>query len=491
VFTKVEQLGILTRAFRNISRRKMRALLVIIALGFSVAIMISVPSGVVANQQTTQNLSTDYTNSMNTMQEQINQTMSLIVCSLSSSQTQTPGGAFGQGFTGRMFGGEQDYMDESIADSISSISGVQDVVPILEVPEGHNVTSTFRGFTFPRFVEDYMIVGVPLNSSLMSDVYGNVLSTNITEGRNLQVGDTGVVVMSINNTGYFGVGVGEQANILGQDFNVVGIHGETSPDEARSLYMNISDAQSLTNLTGEVSTLYVFTTSSSDDVVNSVANNITSMFADGITGYTGSTPNTTPYYLIPQTAEDRLSSLQNMTALENETLTNAELALNQTQSTANEEIVVAVVATSLIVLFVMLYTVRERTKEIGTLKALGFGNWNILSQFVLEGTLLSLAAGVVGIAIGSVGAPFLSGILTPLNINPSSTINGFSGRGSPSFIFAGASPGLAGTAAVTAFPTIQIMLLGIGASVLLGALGSLYPAWRATRTRPAEAMRYE
>jgi ABC-type antimicrobial peptide transport system permease subunit len=491
VFTKVKHLGILTRALRNISRRKMRALLVIIALGFSVAIMISVPSGVVANQQTTQNLSTDYTNSMDTMQEQINQTLSLIVCSLSSSQTQTPGGPFGQGFTARMFGGEQDYMDESIADSISSIPGVQDVVPILDVPEGHNVTSTFRGYTFPRFVEDYMIVGVPLNSSLMNDVYGNVLPTNITEGRNLQPDDTGVVVMSINNTGYFGVGVGEQANILGEDFSVVGIHGETSPDEARSLYMNISDAQSLTNLTGEVSTLDVFTTSSSDDVVNSVANNITSMFADGIQGYTGSTPNTTPDYLIPQTAEDRLSSLQNMTAVENETLTNAELALSQTQSTANEEIVVAVVATSLIVLFVMLYTVRERTKEIGTLKALGFGNWNILSQFVLEGTLLSFAAGVVGIAIGSVGAPFLSGILTPLNINPYRTINGFSGRGSLSFIFAGASPGSVGTAAVTAFPTIQIMLLGIGASVLLGALGSLYPAWRATRTRPAEAMRYE
>jgi len=35
------------------------------------------------------------------------------------------------------------------------------------------------------------------------------------------------------------------------------------------------------------------------------------------------------------------------------------------------------------------------------------------------------------------------------------------------------------------------MLIAIGAAVLLGALGSLYPAWRAARTRPAEAMRYE
>jgi lipoprotein-releasing system permease protein len=35
------------------------------------------------------------------------------------------------------------------------------------------------------------------------------------------------------------------------------------------------------------------------------------------------------------------------------------------------------------------------------------------------------------------------------------------------------------------------MLIALGAAVLLGTLGSLYPAWRASRTRPAEAMRYE
>ena len=59
-----------------------------------------------------------------------------------------------------------------------------------------------------------------------------------------------------------------------------------------------------------------------------------------------------------------------------------------------------VLATSLIVLFVMLYTVKERTKEIGTLKAIGFSNSTVMSQFMLEGVLLSMIAGVVGIAIG-------------------------------------------------------------------------------------------
>ncbi|MCW4045894.1 MAG: FtsX-like permease family protein [Candidatus Bathyarchaeota archaeon] len=144
---------------------------------------------------------------------------------------------------------------------------------------------------------------------------------------------------------------------------------------------------------------------------------------------------------------------------------------------AFQEIIVAVAATSLIVLFVMLYTVRERTKEIGTLKAIGFSNWTVMSQFMLEGTLLSAIAGVVGIAIGSVAAPVLSGLLLP------AASQGTFGRG-----FA-MGTNTQTTASIALTP--ELVLIALGAAVLLGAVGSLYPAWRASRTRPAEAMRYE
>jgi len=126
----------------------------------------------------------------------------------------------------------------------------------------------------------------------------------------------------------------------------------------------------------------------------------------------------------------------------------------------------------------MLYTVRERTKEIGTLKAIGFSNLNVMGQFMLEGILLSLLAGVVGVAIGTVAAPFLSSVLLP-------TVSPFGNSGFSTPL--GASG--ASTSAIVVDP--QLMLIAFGASILLGALGSLYPAWRASRTRPAEAMRYE
>jgi putative ABC transport system permease protein len=140
------------------------------------------------------------------------------------------------------------------------------------------------------------------------------------------------------------------------------------------------------------------------------------------------------------------------------------------------------VADGAIVLFIMLYSVRERTKEIGSLKALGAGNTTILGQFMLEGVLLSLIAGVVGIVIGVFGATSLANLLLP---QPTQAGNGLITIGG------GTMTGSLETSAISVTITPELILAGLGVAVLLGALGSLYPAWRAARIRPAEAMRYE
>ena len=179
------------------------------------------------------------------------------------------------------------------------------------------------------------------------------------------------------------------------------------------------------------------------------------------------------------------TQMQNSQATYQTALQNPQNTMNQTNSQAFEEIIVAVVATSLIVLFMMLYTVRERTKEIGTLKAIGFSNTSVMSQFMLEGVLLSLLAGVVGIAIGIFAAPVLSSMLLPA-VKPFSNNLGM-GIGTLAINTTPATN--AAATAVTVSP--QLVLISFAAAVLLGAVGSLYPAWRAARTRPAEAMRYE
>ena len=426
-------MGIINRAIRNISRRKIRALLVIIALGFSMAIMISIPAGVLANQEAANNLASNLSNTITETGQSINQTLTQIDCSLApdfagfgfrppdisdsvpgqGGQGRPPtggsggfdpsqfggGGGIGGGtpgqFGGGAFGGGQaNPMNESLYTDINNnISGVAAVEPILQASEGSNETVSMMGRTFTRMLTEYTIEGIPLTSNLI-DSYP-VLTTNITAGRNLQAGESGVVLLSENNSAYFDAGVGDTISILGQDFTVVGIHGTSAVSDLLTLYMNLSDAQAITNNTGYITSLRVFAQSS--DLVTQVASSISSLHSE----------------LTVTTGQERLTQLQTVQSTYSAALENAQSSISSTQVTAFEEIIVVVAATSLIVLFVMLYTVRERTKEIGTLKAIGFSNRTVMGQFMLEGVLLSVIAGVVGIAIGTVAAPTLSSLLLP------------------------------------------------------------------------------
>jgi len=448
------------------------------------SIMISIPAGIAANQSASQQLTGDLSNTITAAEAQVNQTLTQIDVSLTPSAPQgfgfgggnlnlgmIPGGdnfapgQFGGGFARGMFGagafggGSRNPMNESYYSDLSTIAHVAAVAPILTVSEGHNTTITGRnGITFVRMVPDYTIQGIPLVSSLVENY--RILPQNITAGRNLQSAESGSVLISANNSAYFGVGVGNTIDILGKSFTVVGIHGSTGVSDQLTLYMNLSDAQSLTNNLGYITSLQVFADSS--DTVSAVAADISSLHGE----------------LDVTTSQQRLSTLQAMQANNGERLQIAESTMNQIQTQAFQEIVIAVVATSLIVMFVMLYTVRERTKEIGTLKAIGFSNWNVMSQFMLEGVILSLFAGVIGVIMGTVAAPFLSSVLLP-RVNPFGNLGFGGGFGNP----------IAATTEVIVDP--QLMLIAFGGSILLGALGSLYPAWRASRTRPAEAMRYE
>jgi ABC-type antimicrobial peptide transport system permease subunit len=480
-------MGIVTRAVRNISRRKIRALLVIVALGFSMAIMISIPAGATANQASTLNLSQSLSSTITQTEANINQTLTEIDCSLASGfegfgfrpfdmGNFTPGqrpsdsgsftpGQFGGGrdiagqFGGGAFtGGSSTPMNQSLYEDIANISNVAAVVPILQISEGTNTTVEMMGRTFTRMVPDYVIIGLPLDSSALSNY--PILPTNITSGRNLQSGETGVVLLSENNSAFFNAGVGDTITILDKSFEVVGIHGSSGMEDAQTLYMSLSDAQSVTNNTGYATSLKVFATDSAS--VTAVSSSISALHTE----------------LQVTTSQERLSQLEAMQTNYETALANSEATVAQTQSVAFEEVGVATAATSLIVLFMMLYTVRERTKEIGTLKAIGFSNGTVMSQFMLEGVLLSLFAGVVGIAISAIAAPTLSGLLLP-----AATQVGITGNIGRSVTDATA------TAAVSLTP--ELVLIALGAAVLLGVLGSAYPAWRASRTRPAEAMRYE
>ncbi len=110
----------------------------------------------------------------------------------------------------------------------------------------------------------------------------------------------------------------------------------------------------------------------------------------------------------------------------------------------------------------MFAAVNARTREIGTLLALGFSRWSVLVAFVVESVLLSIAGGVLGCLLG--------------------------------FIVNGTSTGTTNWASFSelAFAfrvTPAIMGLGLLFAVVMGAIGGFLPAWRASRKRIAESLR--
>ncbi|MFC1922463.1 FtsX-like permease family protein [Chloroflexota bacterium] len=112
------------------------------------------------------------------------------------------------------------------------------------------------------------------------------------------------------------------------------------------------------------------------------------------------------------------------------------------------------------VLNTMLMSVLERTREIGVLRALGWRRRRVLGMIINESLLLGLIGGLVGIVV-AFGLTFL------INLIPM-----FGSILSAQWDFA-------------------IFARALTVAILLGLLGGLYPAYRATRLQPVEALRYE
>ncbi len=116
------------------------------------------------------------------------------------------------------------------------------------------------------------------------------------------------------------------------------------------------------------------------------------------------------------------------------------------------------------VLNIMLVSVTERTREIGIRKAIGATRRAILQQFLIESVVLAGLGGVIGILIG-VGLSLLGAQIAP---SLGSTFDTFAPR-----------------------VTIPSILLSFGISLAIGLIAGGYPANRAARLRPVEALRYE
>ncbi len=109
----------------------------------------------------------------------------------------------------------------------------------------------------------------------------------------------------------------------------------------------------------------------------------------------------------------------------------------------------------------MFTSVLEKTKEIGTMKAIGAKNRDILMIFLFNSAMVGLVGGILGVILGSFVS---SGLQMMMGGNMTGGGSGVS---------------------------FSLMLEGLTLAVLIGVISGVVPAYRASKLKPVDALRYE
>ncbi|OIH94617.1 ABC transporter permease [Curtobacterium sp. MCBA15_001] len=337
----------------------------------------------------------------------------------------------------------------------------------------------FGGGSFS--VDSFTVTGIPVTGTAV----GPLTSTEVTKGRTFTKADAGkdVVVLDAAYATSESKAVGDTVTIGGKDFSVIGILASTgsASTTGSNTYVPLDTAQALADLDGQVTSVYVSATSSSDVATVKTA------LQKALSSATVSTE------------ADLASSVSGSLGTASALVSNLGTWLS----------VVVLAAAFLIAILFTISGVTRRTREFGTLKAIGWSNGRITRQVAGESLVQGLIGGVVGAAVGLLGilvvnviAPTISASATTSSRGPgagggmpggAATAAAGSGAagGAPAGGFSGGGASSAATTDVVlhAPVTVEIVLLAVGLAVLGGLLAGALGGWRASRLRPAEALR--
>jgi putative ABC transport system permease protein len=296
-------------------------------------------------------------------------------------------------------------IDQSLVDEVRNIAGIEKIAEIL-------------------FVNTDEVGSVTGTSPESNDLFRGS-NIKLDEGREREDGQYEVVVgkKAADSKGFV---VGDTIKIDGKDFEIVGKLEETGKDQMDNGIM--TDLSVLQEVSGEKDTitLMMIQPSTPED-----ADRIEKAINDDFDQIEAATDKT-----IMKSVGDMLSQLSLLT-----------FALGS----------IAALISGIVIMNVMMMAVRERRREIGTMKAIGATNRQVLASIVFESVSISALGAVVGILLSFGGAAFLNSILgTPL-----------------------------------ALVTPRLIVQGMLFAVAIGLVSGLLPARQAAKLNPIEALRYE
>ncbi len=178
---------------------------------------------------------------------------------------------------------------------------------------------------------------------------------------------------------------------------------------------------------------------------------------------------------------------------------------------------ISLVVAAIGIMNIMLMAVMERTREIGIFKAIGFRNRDVLAMFLIQSLIIGFVGGVAGVVVGAGGSYSLGFIVQQMSASSSASTTvatstaasaaptvsarvGGGGVGGAGGFSGGASFGggsavasaRTSTTSLTSFTpvlTITTVAEALLVALLVSALAGIYPAWRASKMEPIEALR--
>ncbi|KAB1987922.1 ABC transporter permease [Streptomyces triticiradicis] len=316
-------------------------------------------------------------------------------------------------------------------------------------------------------VNNYSVYGTDVTKPAL----GPLTSSKITSGRTFKTSETNaeVVVADKSYAKEKKLKLGGTVTVKGVKFKIIGIATPDSGDAAANLYIPLQQAQTLSDSKNKVTTIYVKAADSQQiaSVKSTIQKNIS-----------GTTVTTSAD--LADTVSGSLSTASNLASNVGKWLSIAVL-----------------VAAFLVAGLLTSSAVSRRVREFGTLKALGWKSGRVTRQVVGEAIVNGLVGGVLGIALGLAGAYVVTEISPSLTAEVASAGRG--GPGGPGGGGGFGGGGFGGPArqsaskaldvALTAPVSVDTIVIAVGLAVAGGLIAGAFGGWRASRLRPADALR--